>query len=789
MNVAKGRKLSAEAVGRLAEASLPGVREAARYAVSFLCGLLYARGVVFSRCAPFGAAAVAACPYRYLLSTLLGALAGALLPGQAQTPARYLAAVLAAAAIRWTVNDVARLRSHPAFAPVTALLPLVSTGLAMAFVNGSPTSTVAVYFAESVLGAGAAYFAARSVEAAGRAASGKPLSGTEAASLALAGGLLLLPLADLTLGPVSFGRVLASLLVLLASRSAGAAGGAVAGVAAGVLFGLSTAGLTYLSGAYALGGLMAGLFSPLGRLCSAAVFTLSGAVASLQVGNQQAVLAGLLESAAAAAIFLALPARLGGQISGLFQHKEDAAKSDALRRTVVMKLDYAAKALGGVSETVEEVSRKLSFTGAPDISALYRRQAEDACAGCGLRIYCWSQHYGDTMDALNALTPALRANGRAVRGDLPEHFAAHCARVNELINGINREYAAFAAREAAEQRLAQIRSLVAGQFGTVSRMLEDMAGELELYERFDFAAARRVGEALRAMGLLPLDVSCRVDRFGRMTVEAEAARGEKTRLSRSELTREVSRACGKPFSPPCVSTAQGKCRIQMSEKPVFRVETGFSQHIFGNGRLCGDSFSCFEDGCGRQAAVLSDGMGAGGRAAVDGAMASGLFSRLLQAGVGPEAALQVVNSALIAKSGDESLATLDLVQLDLFSGEACFYKAGAALSIVRHNGRAAAVDAPSLPVGILNESSFARRTGSLGDGDLVVLMSDGALSSGEEWILQEVESFSGSNPQELAESLVCGAVSRRSDGHDDDVTVLELQIKAPRRSFPEEEAS
>ena len=95
--------------------------------------------------------------------------------------------------------------------------------------------------------------------------------------------------------------MLASLLVLLASRSAGAAGGAVAGVAAGVLFGLSTAGLTYLSGAYALGGLMAGLFSPLGRLCSAAVFTLSGAVASLQVGNQQAVLAGLLESAAAAA--------------------------------------------------------------------------------------------------------------------------------------------------------------------------------------------------------------------------------------------------------------------------------------------------------------------------------------------------------------------------------------------------------------------------------------------------------------------------------------------------------
>ena len=100
-----------------------------------------------------------------------------------------------------------------------------------------------------------------------------------------------------------------------------------------------------------------------------------------------------------------------------------------------------------------------------------------------------------------------------------------------------------------------------------------------------------------------------------------------------------------------MSTAQGQVPHPDERKTVFRVETGFSQHIFGNGRLCGDSFSCFEDGCGRQAAVLSDGMGAGGRAAVDGAMASGLFSRLLQAGVGPEAALQVVNSALIAQIG------------------------------------------------------------------------------------------------------------------------------------------
>lgn len=782
MSVAKGRKLPGAAFAeKLASAALPGLREIGQHAAVFLFGLLYARGIVFSRCAPFGTAAVAACPYRYLPAAVLGALAGTLLPGQVQSPVRYLAAILAAAAIRWTVNDLARLRTHPVFAPLTALLPLTATGMAMAFLDGSPVSTIAVYLAESVLGAGAAYFAAQAEGSVRRAVSGKSLSGQEAAGLTLAGGLLLLPLAGLTFGGVSVGRILACLLILFASRCAGAAGGAVAGIAAGVLFSLSTAGLTYLSGAYALGGLMAGLFSPIGRLASAAVFTLSAGVASLQVGNQNALLVSLLESAAAGAVYLALPAKLGGTLAGLFLRREDLTKSDALRRSVIMKLDYAAKALGGVSESVEEVSRKLSFTCAPDINGVYKRVEREVCAGCGLQMYCWGQHYGDTMDALNSLTAPLRRDGRIVRQDLPEHFASQCGRAGEVVSCVNRNYSEFTVREAAERRLGQIRSLVAGQFGTVSRMLEDMAGELELYERFDFAAARRVTESLRSLGLLPLDVSCRVDRFGRMTVEAEAARGEKSRLSRGELVREVSRACGKPFELPCVSTAQGKCRIQMTEKPVYRVVTGFSQHVCGNGTLCGDGFEYFADGFGRQTAVLSDGMGSGGRAAVDGAMASGILSRLLQAGIGPEAALQIVNSALIAKSGDESLATLDVVLVDRFSGAANFYKAGAAVSVVRKKGRASLVDAPSLPVGILNEASFARRDDVLGDGDIVVLMSDGAVAAGEDWVLRAVEDFSGTLPQELAETLVTGAISRRSDGHDDDVTVMVLQLKAPER--------
>lgn len=216
--------------------------------------------------------------------------------------------------------------------------------------------------------------------------------------------------------------------------------------------------------------------------------------------------------------------------------------------------------------------------------------------------------------------------------------------------------------------------------------------------------------------------------------------------------------------------------MQMSELPLYRVQTGCAQHSCGNGQLCGDSWECFSDGNGRQIAIISDGMGTGGRAAVDGAMASGIMSRMIQAGIGFDAALKIVNSALIVKSGDESLATIDLAALDLFNGSAEFMKAGAPISILRKNGRAVKIDAPSLPIGILNDTRFTKSSDSLEEGDLLVLLSDGALSSGDEWVCDMVEKWTGQIPQELAEDIVTQAIARRSDGHDDDITALVMRV-------------
>lgn len=121
----------------------------------------------------------------------------------------------------------------------------------------------------------------------------------------------------------------------------------------------------------------------MGRLASAAAFVLANGLASLQVGSRQEVVTGLYEVAAATVIYLLLPAKAGEFLAGIFTRAEDTERTEGLRRSVVMKLDYAAKALEGVSDSVEEVSQRLEQTCAPDVNGVYNKAVEEVCRTCG----------------------------------------------------------------------------------------------------------------------------------------------------------------------------------------------------------------------------------------------------------------------------------------------------------------------------------------------------------------------------------------------------------------------
>ena len=180
---------------------------------------------------------------------------------------------------------------------------------------------------------------------------------------------------------------------------------------------------------------------------------MANGVASLQVGNQAAVVSGLYEVMAASILYIALPKEIGGKLVGLFSSGDDHSRSDGLRRSVIMKLDYAAKALGAYPNPWKKSAGSWARPAHRTSMAYTKKAIDEICMGCGLKVYCWERNYGDSMNAFNDLTSRLRTRGRIDRSDFSPHFATHCSRLNDMVECVNRNYEHLV-RQAAEGRVA-----------------------------------------------------------------------------------------------------------------------------------------------------------------------------------------------------------------------------------------------------------------------------------------------------------------------------------------------
>ena len=214
----------------------------------------------------------------------------------------------------------------------------------------------------------------------------------------------------------------------------------------------------------------------------------------------------------------------------------------------------------------------------------------------------------------------------------------------------------------------------------------------------------------------------------------------------------------------------------------YSVEFTAAQHCCGGEVLCGDSYEFFDDGTGNCYMLLSDGMGSGGRAAVEGALTCELFKQLLLGGFDFGSSVKLVNSALMIKSEDETLSTADCFCMNLRSGRSVISKAGAAQSYHIRKGLVTRIDLPSLPLGILCETDTSQYTFTAEEGDMIVMISDGVPTDSSMWFEDMLRSYGGQPAKDFAELLLQSAVSRRPEGDDDDITVA---IGTVRSIFPQ----
>ncbi len=757
------------------QSTMTVTREVILHIVYFIGGVLVSKGAVLGTMSPFGASFAAAVPFMYMPAGLLGSILGFLM-GNPIDSFRCIAVIISIGALRWVLNEFKKVSQSRYFPCLVAFVPVFITGVALTFSSASELSQVSQCLVEATLSAAGAYFMGRTVMLCSSNRSLLSLSSQELACIAMSGCILLLSFGSLTIGEVSLGRIIAVTVILLCAKYMGVSGGTIAGVATGIVFSLSSNELIFLCAGFAFSGLMGGLFAPVSKFAVAVSALVCNLTMSFSSNNSEIIFAIFVETVVASTIFMLLPKTLGNYISNIFSDRSDNKNDDVIRRAVTMRLSFASKALSNVSSCVNSVSDKLSRLYTPNAQWIYDNASDRVCSRCGMRYYCFEKQKQVTYDDFHSLTDTLKRNGFVKERDIEENFKKKCCRVTELVSSINQSYKEYLSCESASRRITQIRTAVAGQFSGLSDILQDMSEEFENCVTYDGECSARVIDALTSLSLSVVDCNCTISSGKGMVVEVQLLLNHKMNISKSQVTREVSRACGRVFESPLLSYELDRVRITLCEKPQFDVEIGTAQHVCNNAQLCGDCLNYFNNGMGSFVLLLSDGMGTGGRAAVDSNMAISIMSKLCRAGLSYDCALQVVNSSLMIKSEDESMATLDVLDFNMFSGKAEFMKAGACVTYVKKNSKLYRKDMSSLPVGILNEVKFAKEAITLTQDDMIVMISDGAMTGDDKWIEKLIMSCGETSMQELSYSIVEKAKERRNDGHDDDITAIAMRV-------------
>ncbi len=528
-------------------------------------------------------------------------------------------------------------------------------------------------------------------------------------------------------------RFFGCFVILVAAYLFSRSGGSIAGIAIGGCIAVSGTGVA-LSICYGICGLLSGIFSRFGKFVCAIIFSVSAGIASLIDGSAEGMSV-FSEAALASVVFAAIPNKKLSRVRAEMLNPR-IRRINSEFSAAGEKLIEASKALGSVSECIGKVSRGIDALSPAEDEMVCIRVRERVCASCPLKdTFCPEE--GEFAEILSKLSLGETVSPR----DFSVNFNAKCPSVPRLADSFNRVSQSRNALNALRANSSRNRELACSQFDWISSLLSELSVQIKNEGQNLFNKEKSAVRVLSDNDFEVISANCVSLSSGAVTLRCTVKEiPPSTSLSR--LTKELSSELEAELSPPKIREHKDGKELVFSRKELFNIRFGSAAASCGKQKLCGDYFECFRTES-KAYIILSDGMGTGGRAAIDSAMTVELFSRLIHAGIGTDIALSITNSALSVKSDDESISTLDVAEIDLFTGNTILLKAGAAPSFYTSSGRVKTVEIPSAPLGILTKVKFSKYELKLHGGDTLVMVSDGILGCGTSWVKDEIRAFSG----------------------------------------------
>lgn len=438
-----------------------------------------------------------------------------------------------------------------------------------------------------------------------------------------------------------------------------------------------------------------------------------------------------------------------------------------------------AESFAGLSKVFSNMSRQEHTYSQEEFGRFQSELTGKLCAGCDACAICWENERTPIYELLPRLVSSVLETGR-VETRQKEELKRCCKRSKDMVAEAVRVFERISLNRAWYNRLLENRQTIAEQLDAMAYVMKDCAKEDTLLDEREGSKLSGILYHAKEHGILIEEIHLYETVTGHYKLQAGMRSRQGGCVAVKNFLTITERILGRRFKPVNdTRTFVGKeaSEFVFIEDTRFKSVQGIARQKKDGAYVSGDNFSFLEMENGNFLMGLSDGMGSGSTACKESELVLDLVEKFLEAGFSMETAIRMMNAAMVLKGEEDLYSTVDLCNIDLYNGEASFFKIGAAASFLKRDGEVSYFASHSLPVGVGNNPEIDRHEIGLKNGDFVVMVTDGVLEylhvpKPEETLKEIIESIDSRHPGVLVKKIMERVMLLTGGRVSDDMTIL-----------------
>lgn len=426
-----------------------------------------------------------------------------------------------------------------------------------------------------------------------------------------------------------------------------------------------------------------------------------------------------------------------------------------------------AEALGQLSVSLKSLSEGDEVISVGDYREITIDCVRAFCRDCLYYSSCICENPAPCVENIEEIATKLARKERLFADDT-SLVPKYCHNADRLFDEITRS----AAELEAERYKSRKVEAIADGCELFARLISEAQAYDERERRQNTALSEKLSEVFENNGLSGGSVKVFGERKKYFIGAAEDRDG--SLVTSPKFHKDIEECASVRLGVPEYYRRGSIALFECASSPLYSVQFATVGRIADGESESGDTAISFESD-GHFYSLIADGMGCGRAAHRTSNFTADFLSRMCKYSVSKTTAFHILNHVIKNRS-EECSSSVDLFDFDLITGEAIFYKCGAAPSFVKRDSSIFRIRSETAPIGLMKGIDAEKVRVQVKPGDHIIMVSDGVCQGFEEsaWLIELLSKEPPTDLREYAEKILRMAIEKSGCADDMSISVAKV---------------